>query len=74
MTCYARHEIAPGIHADIPHEHEAKELTMCEAEEALLRIAFEIELQWGAGRIDLGRLKGIATAGKCADHKETKAA
>jgi hypothetical protein len=22
MTCYVRHELAPGIHMDIPHEHE----------------------------------------------------
>ena len=37
---------------------------MCEAEEALLKLAFELELQWGAGKLDLPKLKGLATA-KC---------
>jgi len=45
---------------------------MCEAEEALLKISFELELQWGAGRIDLGRLKQLAT-GTCTNHKEQAA-
>lgn len=42
----------------------------CEAEERCLRVAFEIELQWGSGKIDLGRIKDIATGreGKCAGH------
>jgi hypothetical protein len=40
----------------------------CEAEDALLRVAYELELQWGSGRIDLGVLKRLATAGKCAGH------
>jgi hypothetical protein len=44
---------------------------MCEAEEALLKVAFEVELQWGAGRIDLGRIKGLATA-KCTEHDTPK--
>jgi len=33
----------------------------CEAEERCLKVAYEIELQWGSGRIDLGRIKEIAT-------------
>lgn len=44
----------------------------CEAQEALLRIAFEIELQWGAGKIDLGRLKALSTGGKCDGHDTPK--
>lgn len=47
-------------------------MTMCEAEERLLQIAFEIELQWGAGRIDLGRLKALTTGEKCAGHGADK--
>lgn len=46
-------------------------MTDCEAEERCLKIAFEIELQWGSGRIDLGRIKDIATgrdADKCSGH------
>lgn len=40
---------------------------MCEAEEALLKLAFELEIQWGAGKLDLPKLKGLATA-KCTGH------
>ena len=42
----------------------------CEAEERCLRVAYEIELQWGSGRIDLGRIKSIATGRdeKCGGH------
>jgi hypothetical protein len=43
---------------------------MCEAQEALLQIAFEIELQWGSGRVDLGRIKGMATGTTCT-HRDT---
>ena len=25
--CYTRHELLPGVHQDIPHEHAAKEPT-----------------------------------------------
>lgn len=47
---------------------------MCEAEEALTRLVFEIELQWGAGRLDLGRLKGIAAAGATCTHQQKASA
>ena len=40
---------------------------MCEAQEALMRLAFELEMQWGAGKLDLPKLKGLATV-KCAGH------
>lgn len=42
----------------------------CEAEERCLKVAYEIELQWGSGRIDLGRIKDLATGrdGKCTGH------
>lgn len=43
---------------------------MCEAQEALLQIAFEIELQWGSGKFDLGRIKTMATT-QCTHHQET---
>jgi hypothetical protein len=46
---------------------------MCEATEALTQIAFEIELQWGSGRLDLGRIKGMATGATCT-HQEKAAA
>lgn len=42
---------------------------MCEAQEALMKLAFELELQWGAGRIDFGKLKALATSATCT-HKE----
>ena len=42
---------------------------MCEAEEALMKLAFELELQWGAGHIDFGKLKTLATGTTCT-HKE----
>lgn len=42
---------------------------MCEAQEALMKLAFELELQWGAGLIDFGKLKGLATGATCT-HKE----
>ncbi|TQJ60497.1 hypothetical protein FBY30_2765 [Arthrobacter sp. SLBN-83] len=44
---------------------------MCEAEEALQKLAFELELQWGAGRIDFGKLKALATATCTDDQKAT---
>lgn len=44
-----------------------KGTTMCEAQEALMRLAFELEIQWGAGKLDLPKLKGLATV-KCAGH------
>jgi hypothetical protein len=40
---------------------------MCEAQEALMKLAFELEIQWGAGKLDLPKLKGLATA-KCTGH------
>lgn len=40
---------------------------MCEAQEALMKLAFELEIQWGAGKLDLPKLKGLATV-KCAAH------
>ena len=40
---------------------------MCEAQEALMKLAFELELQWGAGKLDLPKLKGLATV-KCTGH------
>ena len=43
-------------------------LNPCEAEERCLRIAYEIELMWGSGKTDLGRLKAIATGEKCGGH------
>ena len=43
-------------------------MTTCEAEERCLRIAYEIELMWGSGKTDLGRLKAIATGEKCTGH------
>jgi len=43
-------------------------VSTCEAEERCLRIAYEIELMHGAGVIDLGRLKRIATGEKCTGH------
>ena len=43
---------------------------MCEAQEALMKLAFELELQWGAGRIDFGRLKGMATGATCTHHQQ----
>lgn len=27
--CYVRHETAPGVHADIPHEHERQDMSIC---------------------------------------------
>lgn len=51
-------------------------MPQCEAEERCLRVAFEIELQWGSGKIDLGRIKNIATGRdveKC-DHDTPKTA
>ena len=47
---------------------------MCEAEEALARLAFELELQWGAGRIDFGKLRGMATGTTCTHHEQKEAA
>ena len=47
---------------------------MCEAQEALLKLAFELELQWGAGHIDFGKLKGLATTGTECTHQEKAAA
>lgn len=44
-------------------------MTDCEAEERNLRAAFEIELQWGAGRIDLGRIKNILTGTEPCTHQ-----
>ena len=41
---------------------------MCEAQEALMKLAFELELQWGAGRLDFGVLKGMATGPTCTEH------
>ena len=46
---------------------KAKEPTVCEAQEALMKLAFELEIQWGAGKLDLPKLKGLATA-KCTGH------
>ena len=40
---------------------------MCEAQEALLKLAFELEIQWGAGKLDLPKLKGLAAV-KCTGH------
>ena len=40
---------------------------MCEAQEALMKLAFELEIQWGAGKLDLPKLKGLATV-KCTGH------
>lgn len=47
---------------------------MCEAQEALLQIAFEIELQWGSGKLDLGQIKAMATGAVCTTHQEKAAA
>ena len=46
---------------------QAKEPPVCEAQEALMKLAFELEIQWGAGKLDLPKLKGLATV-KCAAH------
>lgn len=46
---------------------------MCEAQEALMRIAFEIEIQWGKGQLDLGKLKDLATGGKCTNIEGARA-
>lgn len=27
--CYTRHQVAPGTHADIPHEHERHDMSIC---------------------------------------------
>jgi len=43
---------------------------MCEAEEALQKLAFELELQWGAGRLDFGVLKGMATGTTCTHQQQ----
>jgi len=42
----------------------------CEAEERNMRALYEIELMWGSGLMDLGKLKRILTgrSGKCAGH------
>lgn len=45
---------------------------MCEAQEALMKLAFELEIQWGAGKLDLGKLKSL-TAVTCT-HQEKAAA
>ena len=58
--CYQRHEIAPGIHADIPHEH-AEEPPPSDAEIRNLQAVFAIEQMMGSWVIDLGRLKHILT-------------
>lgn len=46
-------------------------MPQCEAEQRNLQAAFEIELQWGAGKIDLGRIKNILSGPDttdCTDH------
>ncbi len=69
--CYQRHEIAPGIHADIPHEHDtAKEPTMCEAEERNMQALYILENEWGCGRIDVSELQRILRGETC-DHEGT---
>jgi hypothetical protein len=52
---------------------EAKEPPVCEAQEALMKLAFELELQWGAGLIDVGKLKALATGATCT-HQQKAAA
>jgi hypothetical protein len=46
---------------------------VCEAQEALMKLAFELELQWGAGLIDVGKLKALATGATCT-HQQKAAA
>lgn len=41
----------------------------CEAEERNKRAAYELELQWGSGRIDLGRIKNILTGTETCTHQ-----
>jgi len=31
----------------------------CEAEERIMQALFEIEISWGSGKVDLGRIKQI---------------
>lgn len=43
----------------------------CEAEERITRALFEMELAWGAGQFDYGKLKRILTAKtgeECTNH------
>jgi len=41
----------------------------CPAEQRIMQALYEVELAWGSGRFDLGRLKGILTsAEKCQGH------
>jgi hypothetical protein len=46
---------------------------MCEAQEALMKLAFELELQWGAGRIDFPKLKALATGTTCTHDQKAEA-
>ena|GEM_PF-2474354 len=46
-------------------------MSTCEAEERNMRALYEIELMWGSGVMDLGKIKGILTGRdttKCTGH------
>lgn len=49
----------------------------CEAEERNMRALYEIELMWGNGIVDLGKIRGILTrrdTQPCTHHEEKAAA
>lgn len=43
-------------------------MTECEAEQRILQAVFEIEIAWGSGRVDLGKIKHILTGGRDTIH------
>lgn len=36
-------------------------MAQCEAEQRILQAVFEIEIAWGSGKVDLGKIKQILT-------------
>ena len=63
--CYTRHEIAPGIHTDIPHEHETA--PTCEADERNKRALHEISRQRTEDAISIHRIERILR-GETSEH------
>ena len=62
--CYTRHEVAPGIHADIPHEHD-EEPPPCEAEERNRRALYEISRQRTEDAISIHRIERLLRGETC---------
>jgi len=49
----------------------------CEAQERILQALYEIELEWGSGKVDLGKLKQILIGrdtARCDTNHQEKAA